>query len=200
MNNFVRELNFGTAEGNSNPDIKGSRYLKDEFEKGEVYYGGKYMVKDVLLRYNLYDDVMEFKTGNKIMNLDPSMNLNKVVIGDDAFINFKKTTDGISGFVKIRNSQFPSIVTTMKSKLIEKEAVQGFAEPKPVRFERQADENFLMKNDNEVERIKSLKKLIESLGDLQSELSTYAKKEKISTNDPEELAKLLNYYNSLKVN
>jgi hypothetical protein len=57
-----------------------------------------------------------------------------------------------------------------------------------------------MKKEGEFERVKSVKKLIQALRDYQGELSTYAKKEKISSNDTAELGKLLAYYQSLKVN
>lgn len=200
LNNLTRELNSGIAAGNSNPDIKGSPYLDVEFEKGEVYYGGKFLVKDVALRYNMFNDVMEFKNEKTIMNLDVSMNINKVIIGDDVFINVKKSSDKSTpkGFIKLWNDQYPSIATKMQAEFFEKEAVQAFAEPRPARFERKIDENFLMRKEGEFERVKNVKKLIQSLGDYQSELSTYAKKQKISSNDPAELGQLLSYYHSLK--
>ncbi|MFT7035199.1 MAG: hypothetical protein ACJA2S_003721 [Cyclobacteriaceae bacterium] len=202
LNNLSRELNSGIAAGESNPDIKGSPYLAEEFEKGEVYYGGKFLVKDVSLRYNMFNDVMEFKNGKTIMNLDGSMNINKVIIGDDVFISIKKSTDksGPKGFVKLWNDQYPSIATKMKAEFFEKEADQAFSEPRPARFERKIDENFLMKKEGEFERVKSVKKLVQALGDYQGELSTYVKKEKISSNDPAELGKLLSYYHGLKAN
>lgn len=200
LNNLTRELKSGIAAGKTNSDIKGSPYLEDEFEKGEVYYGGKYLVKDVSLRYNMFNDVMEFKNGKSIMNIDGSMNINKVIIGKDVFLSIKKSSvkSTPKGFVKLWNDQYPSIATKMQSEFFEKEDVQAFAEPKPARFKRKMDENYLMINEGEFERVKSVKKLIQSLGDLQGELSTYAKKEKISSNDPAELAKLLSYYHSLK--
>ena len=107
LNSLSRELNSGIAAGKSNPDIKGSPYLAEEFVKGEVYYGGKFLVKDVSLRYNMFNDVMEFKNGKTIMNLDGSMNLNKVIIGGDVFISIKKSTDKSApkGFVKFASCQ-----------------------------------------------------------------------------------------------
>ena len=57
---------------------------------------------------------------------------------------------------------------------------------------------YIMNADGKIERIKSVKKLIKYLGSHQEELSRFAKKEKISANDPKELAKLLEYFQDLE--
>ena len=54
-----------------------------------------------------------------------------------------------------------------------------------------------MKSENEIVKISSIKKLIKSLDSHAIELSDFAKKEKISANDLDELAKLLEFYNGL---
>lgn len=49
-------------------DIEGSPYLEDTFTKGVVYTTSKQKIMDVPVRYNIYNDYMEFKTPeNKIL-------------------------------------------------------------------------------------------------------------------------------------
>ncbi|MFY0654510.1 MAG: hypothetical protein JXQ96_20910 [Cyclobacteriaceae bacterium] len=198
--NFVKSFALDQSTGKTNPDVKGSPYLNDEFVNGEVYYSGKYLVKGVLLRYNLHGDAIQFSHKGKVMELDPAMKIDKVIIGNDNFVKLKKSSSSKvpEGFVKVWNDQYPRIITKMKTQFFKKEETQAFSEPRPARYERRPDENFLMKEEGVFERVKSVKKLIQSLGDFQSELNSFAKKEKVSTNDASELAKLMDYYVSLK--
>ncbi len=51
--------------------------------------------------------------------------------------------------------------------------------------------------DGTVEKVESIKKMIAGFPDKQTELTEFAKKEKISPKKEEELIKLVRYYNSL---
>ena len=63
-NELIIQLNMVKKIQPSSPDIMGSPYLVDDFQKGDIYYDGKFKFSQVLLRYNLYNDEMEFKKKN----------------------------------------------------------------------------------------------------------------------------------------
>lgn len=199
LSDFTDNVNRNKATSPTYVDIKGSPYLNEEFQTGEIFYSGKYRIDKIQLRYNLYVDNIEYKDKNVVMAFARPSMIDKVVIGDEVFmyIKEKEKKGDVSGFVKKWNDQFPSVVTKMKVEFFDKDPVKAFEEQKPARFERAYDMNFLMINEEELERIKSVKKLIQYIGDHQSELEKFAKKEKISSNKPKELAKLIDYYNSL---
>jgi hypothetical protein len=71
-------------------------------------------------------------------------------------------------------------------------------EPRPDRLERIKDNHYIMKSSEEVERVTSVKKLIKYLGAHGAELSDYAKKTDLNSNEPKDLAKLVNYYLQLE--
>lgn len=199
IRNLVDRLNWNKTIETTSAEIQGSAYLNDEFLSGEVYYDGKFKISDLPLRYNLHNDDIEYKEKNAIMAFADPNSIDKVVIGSDVFIYIPKGEKGtVSGFVKMWNENYPVVLTKMKVDFLEKEEAKPYVDPKPDRFERGHDKHYLMKSENEIEKIVSMKKLIKSLGKHQSELSALAKKEKISSSDPGKIAKLLNFYTELE--
>lgn len=199
ISNLVDQLNWNKTIDTSSPDIQGSPYLNDEFEAGIVYYEGKFKISDLPLRYNLHNDEIEYKEKNAILAFADPNSIDKVIIGSDVFIYIPTGKKGVvSGFVKMWNKNYPSVLTKMKVDFLEKEEAKPYVEPKPDRFERGHDKHYLMISQDEIVKIASVKKMIKTLGKHQSELSAYAKKEKISSGDPEELAELLEYYSKLE--
>lgn len=199
IRNLVGRLNWNKTINPSSVEIQGSPYLNEAFQLGEVYYDGKYKISRLPLRYNLHNDEIEYKEKNAIMAFADPNSIDKVVIGDQVFVYIKKDKKSpVSGFVQMWNDRLPTVLTKMKVDFLEKEEAKPYVDPKPARFERGYDKHYLMKNQNEIEKIVSVKKLIKSLGKHQSELSAFAKKEKVSSSDPEELAILLNFYHELE--
>ncbi|MCK5468824.1 MAG: hypothetical protein KAI99_09945 [Cyclobacteriaceae bacterium] len=198
LNDMVGQLKWNKNIHADNPGIKGSPYLYEEFQSGEVYYDKKYKVVQIPLQYNLYNDEFVYEYKNVTMAFANPGSIDKIVIGDEVFIYIEKDKQKkVSGFVKMWNDQYPTVLTKMNVDFLKKEQVQPFTEQKLDRFERTLDKHYLMKSQNEIEKISSVKKLIKSLGNHLSELSDFAKYEKISANDPEELTKLLEFYHGL---
>jgi hypothetical protein len=199
MSDFMGQVNKNHQINSNFSQIEGSPYLTEDFVEGEIYFDGKYRLPNVPMRVNLYNGEVEFKNKNAILAIANPERIDKLVIGDDTFIFLDgKATGEISGLVKKWNDDQPAVITKMEIEYKPKEEPKPFEEPKPDRFERSRDEHYLFTENSEVVRIKSVKKLIKILGDHQSELTDFSKKEKISNNDPEELAKLLVYYHSLE--
>ena len=198
LNEMVGSVNSAKVALGTISGVDGTPYLYDDFKTGDVYYDGKYKIEQIPLQFNLVNDQFEYKYKNVLMAFSDSDHIDKIVIDDEVFIYLKgKQENEVSGFVKIWNKDLPAVLTKMKSEFKEQEDVKPFEESKPPRFERAADRHYIMMSDTEVTRIGSVKKLIKFLGTHQNELSTFAKKEKVSSGDPEELAQLLDYFHSL---
>jgi len=193
------ELNWAKKVVGPTTIIQGTPYHNDEFLPGEVYYEGKFKISNVPLRYNMYNDEMEFMDKNVVLAIAFPEKIDRVVIGNSTFIYIADSKDkNLKGYAKKWNTDFPSILTKMKVDYFDKEPPQPITESKPARFERQFDKHYLMRSATEIEDIKSVKKLIQSLGDHESELTAFSKKEKISASDPQELASLIDFYKELK--
>jgi hypothetical protein len=191
----INKNNLGLAE---NSNISGSQYLNENFENSDIFYDREFKISQVPVRYNIYNDQFEFKNNNTILNFANPEKIDRIVTETEIFIYVRKNKNNkVQGFAKVWNEQYPSVLTKMKVEFFNKEKPQAFAEEKPDRFERAMDRHYLIKSKDEIEIIKSVKKLIISLEKHSSELSDFAKKEKISSGDPDELAKLLDYYNGL---
>lgn len=196
---MMDQLHWNKTVSSNSPDIDGSPYLHDEFQDGEVFYDGKYKFSNLQLRYNLYNDEIEYKEKNVVMAIVGQEKIDKVIINDEVFVYIQKgTLKGLSGLVKMWNEEMPSVITKMKVEFMKKEAAKPYVEPKPDRFERGHNKHYILKNETEIEKISSVKKLIKFLGKHSDELTVYSKKERISTGDASELAKLLDYYHTLE--
>ena len=199
LTDMVGQMNWDRKTLQGESGIEGSPYLAEEFKKGEVYYGGKYKVPNVPLRLNLYNDQFEYKEKNTVMAFADPKVIDKIVLEDEVYIYIEKNVGSdVDGFVKMWNAELPGVLTKMKTLFKDKEEPKPFEEPKPDRFERTLDKHYIMMSKEEIKKISSVKKLIKYLGNHTDELSSFAKKEKISSGDPEELAKLLDYYNELE--
>ena len=178
---------------------EGSPYSSETFINGDVYtFGGMY--KDVPLRYNVYKNNVEFKKNNQIYILDPSVQINKIIIDKDTLVVQKYP---FRGAVKLG---FLSLLDSGKVLLLSKSVVSyRQAQPpkplepegKPARYSTLPDIYYLKIGEGEANEITNLKTLIQRFPDKHNELNEFADREKISTRKKEDLIKLVRYYNSL---
>jgi hypothetical protein len=181
------------------PYVAGTRYLYDDFIVGFVYYDDNSKTLQIPLRLNLHNDEFEYMKNDTVFAFSKTDRIDRIVLKNEVFIYLETSIyTNVSGFVKIWNDQFPTLLTKMKIEFYSKSVGKGYSDSQPNRFERVEDRQYIMKSENDFDRIKSVKQLIKILDTHYSELTAYAKKEKISKDDPEELAKLLEYYNELQ--
>ena len=116
LGDLAAQLNWNNTIIPPSSDIEGSPYLNEEFEIGEVLYGEKYKLNQIPLRYNIYNDDIEYKVENSIMAFANPHQIDKVILGNDVFIYLRNESisDEGGGFVKIWNYQYPAIITKMK--------------------------------------------------------------------------------------
>lgn len=199
ISDLSMDVNRSKSAESKMVNIAGTPYLADDFQPGNIYYDGKYEISDVPLRYNIYNDEMEFESKETIMAISAPQKIDKVLIGEVAFIFIAQTKGGNpNGYVKKWNPDYPALLTKMTVAFLKQDPVRAYETPKPARYERGTDEHYVILAPGKIENVKSVKKLIQILGDHQQELEVFAKKEKISNNDPEELASMLAYYHGLK--
>ena len=181
-------------------NVEGSPYLFQEFKPGKIYYSGEHKI-ELPIRLDLYRDRLEYQNqeGTTMVFLNQE-EIDYVVVGGEIFLRVPQSRDyKVSGFLKMWNSKLPSLLTKMNIKYFKAEEAKPFDlhEPRPDRLERIMDNHYIMKSAEEVERVSSVKKLIKYLGSHSAELTEYVKKTEISS-EPEDMAKLVNYYHELE--
>jgi hypothetical protein len=180
--------------------VKGTPYLDEAYVQGSILTTTA--SRTAPLRYNAYKDLIEFQVeGGQSRVLDPSTTVKKVSLGNETFVVEKYVTDkGIpkygyftlldSGKVNLFSKKSVKFTPGMKGRALD-------GGDQPAEFRRNPDEFYFKVGTGELVEIKSIKTMIAAFPDKQDELSAFAKKEKISPKDPEELVKLIEYYNSL---
>jgi hypothetical protein len=188
-----------TNPGNTEVIVKGTPYLSETYVDGTILYATN--ARTAPLRYNAYKDLFEFKVDGQARVLDPSTTIKKVNVGESTFVVEKYVGDkGISkyGYFTLLDSGKVSLYSKKSVKFtpgMKGRALDGGDQP--AEYRRLPDEFYFKTNAGELVEIKNIKSMIASFPDKQEELTQFAKKEKISPRDEEELVKLIRYYNSL---
>jgi hypothetical protein len=191
-----------SAQQAAAPKVEGSPYLDDKYVQGEILFGeaSKVAHTKVPVRYNIYQDLMEYQQNGKSLVLDPSNKIKKVHLGETTFIVEKYELNGKTkyGFLSVLDSG--KVMLFSKKMMKFQQPLKGRAldgGDLPAKYSRLSDAYFYRIGEGELKPVGNLKELISTFPDKQEELKQYAKQEKISPKKEEELVKLIRYYNSL---
>lgn len=200
---FIRANKISSGEYNntiSEKDIQGSPYLNDDFIIGTVYTIDKFQYNDIPLRYNIFNDNVEFKTpGNKILAIAAPETIEKITFGDYtmeyiAYVNVKKERNG---YMLLITKGKASLYIKPEVTYLKPSEAKAYEDPKPAKFERNSDAYFIRIDSETARRINKKKDLLETFPDYQSEIETFIKKNKTSANKTDDLKLLVDFYNSL---
>jgi len=188
-----------SAQQASAQKIEGTPYLSEKYVDGEIFFGttGR---STVPLRYNVFQDLMEYQQNGKALVLDPSPKIKSVRLGESTYVVDKFEFEGKTkfGFLNLLDS---GKVTLLAKKVVKyQEPLKGRAldgGDLPAKFSRSSDAYFYRIGGGELQEVNNIKDMIATFPDKQEELKQFAKKEKISPKKEEELLKLVRYYNSL---
>lgn len=179
--------------------VKGTPYLDEAYVNGTILTATN--TRNVPLRYNAHKDLFEFQVDGQARVLDPSTTIKRVNLGQSTFVVEKYINDkGITkyGYFTLLDSGKLNLFSKKSVKFtpgMKGRALDGGDQP--AEFRRAPDEFYFKLAGGELIEVKSIKALIAALPEKQDEAAAFAKKEKISPRDEEELVKLAKYYNSL---
>lgn len=180
-------------------EFEGSPYLNKDFVSGEVY-GSKKKYTGLQLRYNIFNDNIEFIQNGVTYALYAEPRIVKVILGDEAYVVEKQEIKGKTGYGYFARLDSGKVVLLAKKivHFTEKQEPKALeAAGKPAKFTRAPDVFYYRIGDAEISKVGSLKGFIDSLPDKKDEVSSYAKKEKLGTKNESDLVNLVRYYNSL---
>nr|WP_319570781.1 hypothetical protein [uncultured Draconibacterium sp.] len=184
----------------SESEIEGSPYLIDEFTKGTIYTSQKIQYNDIPLRYNIYNDEMEFQTpDDQILAIATPEIVEKAVVGEDTFSNIPYEFGN-----KVKRAYFILLIEGKLSLYARPEVMYqkpkkaaGYKEPEPAKFIKRPDVFYLRINQQAAVKIESKKDLQNFFTDHQKQIQDFIKKNKIKVGKKDKIIELVQYYNSL---
>lgn len=180
-------------------NIDGSPYLNDDFITGTVYTTSKLQYVDVPLRYNIFNDDIEFKTNNnQVMAMATPEIIERVTFGEYqlVYIPFVSQKKIKRGFLKVVMEGNISLYARPQILYTKPEEPGAYKEAKPAKFLKKPDSYYLRNGKNEAIKVDKKKEVIEFFPAHNNEIATFIKKNKIKTNKESELKRIVEYYNS----
>jgi len=180
--------------------IQGSPYLTDEFITGTIFTTSKTQFVNVPLRYNIYNDQLEFKTpSNEIQAMVAPEIIEKVDFGSFTmvYVPYSDVKKMRRGFFKVLEDGNASLYA--RSELTFKEATKpaAYKDAEPPKFVSKPNTYYIRVGMEQAIKVGNKKDVVKIFPEHQTEITSFIKKNKIKTNNPESLKKLIQYYNSL---
>ncbi|MBU1013104.1 MAG: hypothetical protein KKG99_08855 [Bacteroidetes bacterium] len=182
----------------SENDIKGSPYLNAEFVLGDILTDNKIHYVSVPLRYNIYNDDIEFEVDKEnYLAISNPESIQKIVIGDQEFIYAIKRNKKGDQFGYYQLLQDGKVRLLSRHNIVFKEATKttGYKAAESAKFEKNSNTFYLQKENDEPHEISNKKDLIAILGPQGEKINLLIKKEKINFRKEEDLIKLLKFIN-----
>lgn len=185
-----------------NSFLEGSPYLDENWEKGLLILKNDTLIEGLDFRYNIYAHEMQIRVNKDTLAFTHPEMIRTLSFNNRTFVYSDYMNNLISG------KDYFEVLVDGKCSLFLKREITFLAKNPPVTplsggYENDRlilkDNIFYLKTKESVATlVKSNKKsFLSQLGDHQSELITFIKKEKIHFTDKKDVIKLINYYNTL---
>jgi len=180
----------------------GSPYVFRDFEKGNIYYANKMRVNGKLLKYDCYNDRLEYAAGESVYPLiSDQIAYFEIFPGQDSIMLFKQVL-----VEKLKKRVFLQVLYNENSILYKRyfkefqEADYGGAYSQDRRYDEYHDRHsyYINTADNELQMLKPKKKsILEILEDKSGELEKYIRQEKPDMKTDDGLVQLIRFYDNL---
>lgn len=181
-------------------DIQGSPYLQDGFIEGTVTRKNGDVYHQVPLRYNGYDDQIEFKppTGVALYLSNPE-EFQSVTIGSQKYIYLSSNSkrQEADGYFELLEDGKTKLLKKHAVVLKEAEPAKPYQDPKPAAFEKEPASFFVLNEKQEVIEISNTNSLLDALPSANNELKSYLKKNKLKVRKEDDLRQVIAHYNEL---
>jgi hypothetical protein len=181
-------------------DIKGSPFLNEEFAEGSVFTTSKTQFVSVPLRYNIFNDKIEFRGDDgRAYEIGVPEVIEKVEFGEYKmeYLPYLTSKKLKRGFFMILEKGYASLYS--KPRVIFEEAKNpgAYQDAQPAMFISRPEEYYIKVGMEAAKPIYKSKDLAEVFPDHQKEVLSFLKKNKLRHNNPDNLKELVQFYNSL---
>ena len=181
-------------------NIKGSPYFNNQFQKGEVLTTSNTKYIGIPLRYNIYNNEIEFEgKDKKVYNLEKST-VKSVKIDSTEFIykTFNIKNHFIRSYYEVLLQGKSILLKQYQVEFEEEKPAKPYQDPVPARFKQPKVDFYITKDYSEVQKISNFKDLSSILSDKTKEMEKYIKTNKLKIGKQEDLLDIVRFYNSLE--
>ncbi|MGV8096322.1 MAG: hypothetical protein AB2L24_31085 [Mangrovibacterium sp.] len=179
-------------------DISGSPFLNADFIAGEVFLPDSGSFSNVLLRYNIYTDKMEFKNkNNQVLEIVEPERYDRFILGEQIF-RYIPPVEGNrteKGFFQVLADGHIALYKKLRINFQEAQKPGAYKDAQPPKFIVMPPEYYLSIHESRLEKVKGQKQALELLSSQKPDVTAFAKKEKLNLNKEEELKKAVEYCN-----
>ncbi|RKE04242.1 hypothetical protein [Marinifilum flexuosum] len=189
-----------TMDANQYESIDGSPYLNKQFEKGFVISKDSLLYTGLILRYNNYQDIIEFQKDDISYELSNQFPLLYVKINDRIYerLKFKSKEGDKLGYFQIISDGKVTLYSKKKVNFVEAKPAHGYVEYKPAKFKAEPISYYLKKEGSYTANlIKNKKDIVSLLSDKKVEVLTFINENKLKTSKGEDISRIIDYYNKL---
>lgn len=200
---FFNQNKILTGENNnmlSESDIQGSPFLNDEFILGTIYTKQKLQYNNIPLRYNIYNDDLEFRTPeNETLALSAPEIVEKAQFGEYtlSYIPYQNVKKMKRGFFQILVEGNLSLYARSAVAFQAATEPAAYKDAQPAKFVDKPNTYYIRIGEEAAQKVGNKKELIALLSDHEKEVTAFIKKNKIKLTKSEGLKKLITFYNSL---
>jgi hypothetical protein len=206
--NVYDEIRFKLLVGNESTatytynNMEGTAFLNDQFVNGSLVTTDSIMFKNVPLRYNIFKDEMEFKFGDddppRIIGNPRSFLFFYLEDKTFAYLTFIENNKPGQGYFEVLNQGACQLLVRRQTVYTEPEKARGYAESRPARFEPRRNAYYLKFGKQLPGEVNlNRRDILRVFGDKQEDIAGYAKENKLSFRNLEDLIKMTSYYNLL---
>jgi hypothetical protein len=194
-----------TRELEKSSVVEGSFFINNDWSVGNVIlYNGK-AIKGMPLKYNLREEVLLLLDKNQVPRLLRDDEIEKFEWFDSEknknmlFINcLEYELNGVPmvGFLELLTAGKVDLLL-YRSLTLQEGHYSVIHDAGQLNDEYKINELFYLSSEKSMFEIKNKKALYEYTGDQAGEVKSYLKKNRLRLKDPDDLTKLINYYNSI---
>lgn len=178
-------------------NFDGTPFMNNEFVKGDVVTVKGEVLKDVLLRYNVYSDVMEGKLKDVCYEIDSKGMVKRVTLEGKTYdyLKYKIDNDEKFGYLELLEDGEWKLYRHHIKKFKEAQPPRAMQESgSKAKFSDLPAIYFLMKEGDETAvGFRNNKDLVNIFTDNKNEVQDFIKSNKLKSNNQEDLKKLLSY-------
>jgi hypothetical protein len=186
----------------ANRKVRGTPFMQDEFMFGVLNLVDSVNIQGQKYRYNVYADEMQFILEEDTVSIFQPLKVNSIQFGERKFIYDLRMTgkDMLeAGYMEVLEEGNVSLLLWRTARLEVDEYVTNYMGGGGTGdlYYKHSKFYYIKTGDTAARKIRNIKDLIKQLPEHQSQVKKYLKSERIRFKDPEDLRKLVAYYNSL---
>ncbi len=196
----IRLKNEPLSRINPYEKIDGTPYLNDDFVNGTLITSDSIIYRHVQLRYNIYEDEMEFFMADdaaprKISNPRSFLFFyleDKVFV----YLTFQENNRPRQGYFETFNKGYCQVLRRKHTVYAEPEELKAYSEGKPARFIERPNIYYLRFDNQIPEEIRLRRRnILQAFGERGDEIADFVRENNLSYRRIGDLVKMADYYN-----